>query len=65
MEVRELLSEYEFPGDDIPVVIGSALKALECGCGGRDCDDCKAVWELMDAVDEYIPTPGATLISPS
>ena len=57
MEVRELLSEYEFPGDDIPVVIGSALKALECGCGGRDCDDCKPVWELMDAVDEYIPTP--------
>ena len=57
MEVRELLSEYEFPGDDIPVVIGSALKALECGCGGRDCENCKPVWELMDAVDEYIPTP--------
>jgi len=57
MEVRELLSEYEFPGDDIPVVIGSALKALECGCGGRDCENCKPVWELMDAVDEYVPTP--------
>jgi len=57
MEVRELLSEYEFPGDDIPVVVGSALKALECGCGGRDCENCKPVWELMDAVDEYIPTP--------
>lgn len=57
MEVRDLLSEYEFPGDEVPVVIGSALKALECGCGSRDCPDCKAVWELMDAVDSYIPTP--------
>jgi elongation factor Tu len=57
MEVRELLSEYEFPGDDVPVIIGSALKALECGCGSRDCPDCKVIWELMDAVDSYIPTP--------
>ena len=57
MEVRELLSEYEFPGDDIPIVSGSALKALECGCGGRDCPSCGKIWELMDNVDEYIPTP--------
>ena len=57
MEVRELLSEYEFPGDDIPIISGSALKALECGCGGRDCPNCKPIWDLMDAVDEYIPTP--------
>ena len=57
MEVRELLSEYEFPGDAVPVIIGSALKALECGCGSRDCPDCKVIWELMDAVDSYIPTP--------
>ena len=57
MEVRELLSEYEFPGDDIPVVSGSGLKALECGCGERDCQWCGKIWELMDAVDEYIPTP--------
>jgi elongation factor Tu len=57
MEVRELLSEYEFPGDDIPVVAGSALKALECGCGSRECPHCGPVWKLMDAVDEYIPTP--------
>lgn len=57
MEVRELLSEYEFPGDDIPIISGSALKALECGCGSRDCPHCGKVWELMDAVDEYIPTP--------
>ena len=38
LEVRELLSEYEFPGDDIPVIKGSALKALECGCGKDDCE---------------------------
>jgi elongation factor Tu len=57
MEVRELLSEYEFPGDDIPVIKGSALKAMECGCGKRECEHCQTVWELMDAVDEYVPTP--------
>ena len=57
MEVRELLSEYEFPGDDIPIISGSALKALECGCGGRECAACAPIWKLMDAVDEYIPTP--------
>ena len=52
METRELLSEYEFPGDDIPVIRGSALKALE---GDKEWQD--KVWELMDAVDSYIPTP--------
>jgi len=57
MEVRELLSDYEFPGDDIPVVMGSALKAMECGCGDPGCENCKVVWELMDAIDSYIPTP--------
>ncbi|HHV72332.1 MAG TPA: elongation factor Tu [Clostridia bacterium] len=57
MEVRELLNEYEFPGDDTPVVAGSALKALECGCGSRDCEWCGKIWELMDAVDNYVPTP--------
>jgi len=57
MEVRELLSEYEFPGDDIPVISGSALKALECGCGEKDCEWCSKIHELMDAVDEYVPTP--------
>lgn len=55
MEVRELLSEYEFPGDDIPVVAGSALKALECACA--ECDWCKQIMELMSAVDSYVPTP--------
>jgi elongation factor Tu len=57
MEVRELLTEYEFPGDDIPVIAGSALKAMECGCGKRECEYCGSVMELMDAVDDYIPTP--------
>ena len=57
MEVRELLNEYEFPGDDIPIVSGSALKAGECGCGKRDCEWCGKIWELMDEVDSYIPTP--------
>ena len=57
MEVRELLSSYEFPGDDIPVIAGSAVKALECACGKRDCEWCGKIHELMDAVDEYIPTP--------
>jgi elongation factor Tu len=57
MEVRDLLNEYEFPGDDIPVIKGSALKALECGCGSRDEEWCQHIWELMDAVDTYIPLP--------
>ena len=55
LEVRELLSKYEFPGDEIPIIKGSALKAMECGCG--DCDGCKSIIELMDAIDSYIPTP--------
>ena len=54
MEVRELLSEYNFPGDDIPVITGSALKALE---NPTDPEATKCIMELMDAVDEYIPTP--------
>ena len=57
LEVRELLTEYEFPGDEIPVVKGSALKAMECGCGKEDCAACGSILELMSAVDSYIPTP--------
>ncbi|MCE5284999.1 MAG: elongation factor Tu, partial [Pelosinus sp.] len=57
MEVRELLSSYEFPGDEIPVVTGSAVKALECGCAKRDCQWCGKIFDLMDQVDAYIPTP--------
>jgi len=57
MEVRELLSNYEFPGDEIPLVRVSAIKALECGCGKRECQWCGQILKLMDAVDEYIPIP--------
>jgi elongation factor Tu len=57
LEVRELLSEYEFPGDELPVIKGSALQAMECGCGKADCPKCKPVIDLMQAVDEYIPLP--------
>ena len=57
MEVRELLSEYEFPGDDTPIVAGSALKALECGCASEDCEWCGPIYKLMAEVDNYIPTP--------
>jgi elongation factor Tu len=56
-EVRELLTSQEFPGDKIPIVVGSALKALECGCGNAECQWCSKILELMDAVDSYIPTP--------
>ena len=61
MEIRELLSSYDFPGDDIPIIKGSALKVLEyLQAGGTDVDnapECKCIWELMDAVDSYIPEP--------
>ena len=57
MELRELLTQYEFPGDDIPIIKGSALKALEHGCADPNCPECKSIYELMDAVDSYIPEP--------
>ena len=61
MEVRDLLSSYDFPGDEIPIIKGSALKALEYVMnGGTDCEhapECQCIYELMDAVDSYIPTP--------
>ncbi|MFC1923789.1 elongation factor Tu [Chloroflexota bacterium] len=57
LELRELLTKYEFPGDITPIVRVSALKAGECGCGKRECQWCGGIWNLMDAVDEYIPTP--------
>ena len=64
LEVRELLSLYDFPGDDIPVVKGSALEALNCGCSKEDCDKCNLVYELMAAVDEYIPLPERDIDKP-
>jgi elongation factor Tu len=57
LEIRELLSSYDFPGDDTPVIPGSALKALECGCGNDGCAACEPVLELMRQVDAYIPEP--------
>jgi len=57
LEVRDLLKKYEFPGDDVPVIRGSALKALNCGCGKDDCPNCKPILDLMAAVDSYIPQP--------
>ena len=57
LEVRELLSKYNFPGDKTPIVRGSALKALECGCGKDGCASCKCVMDLMEAVDSFVPTP--------
>jgi len=57
MEVRDLLSQYEFPGDEVPVVVGSGLKALEELEAGQPGEWCAKIDELMQAVDEYIPTP--------
>jgi len=57
LEVRELLSKYEFPGDDLPVIAGSALECLGCLCGKEDCPKCGPILELLKAVDEYIPEP--------
>ena len=57
LELRELLSEYDFPGDDIPIVRVSALNALEAEDTSRDGEWSKGIWELMDAVDSYIPIP--------
>jgi elongation factor Tu len=64
LEVRELLTEYEFPGDEIPVIKGSALKALECGCGNEDCEVCGSIRELLNALDEYIPEPQREIDKP-
>ncbi|MDO5397722.1 MAG: elongation factor Tu [bacterium] len=57
MEVRELLSEYDFPGDDTPIITGTALGVIESTSTDPDAEEYKCIWELMDAVDSYIPTP--------
>jgi elongation factor Tu len=62
LEVRELLSKYEFPGDDLPVVSGSALKALEAD--SPDAEEAKPIFELMDALDSYIPQPERDIDKP-
>jgi elongation factor Tu len=62
LELRELLTQYEFPGDEIPIIRGSALKALETD--DPDSPDAKSIWELMEAVDNYIPEPVRDLDKP-
>jgi elongation factor Tu len=64
LEVRELLNKYEFPGDDIPIIRGSALEALEKGTGEKDDPASKSIFELMDAVDNYIPMPEREIDKP-
>jgi elongation factor Tu len=64
LEVRDLLTAYEFPGDEIPIVKGSALKAMECGCGKTECASCGPILELMARVDEYIKTPERAIDKP-
>ncbi len=61
MEIRDLLNQYEFPGDEVPVIRGSALKALEAESDG---EAWKPIWELMDALDEYIPEPQREIDKP-
>jgi len=64
LEVRDLLTKYEFPGDKIPVVKGSGLKAMECGCGKDECKVCGPIIELMKQVDTYIPQPKRDIEKP-
>ena len=66
MELRELLSKYEFPGDEIPIIRGSALQALEAGTANADVSDPRynCIWELMDAVDNYVPIPERSIDKP-
>ena len=64
MELRELLDKYEFPGDDTPIIQGSALNALNCGCGKAECEACGPISQLMDAVDDFIPEPQRDIDQP-
>jgi len=65
-EIRDLLKKYEFPGDEIPIIKGSALHALEAGASGAETTDERynCIWELMDAVDNYIPVPERSVDKP-
>src|SRR3954449_10196761 len=64
MELRELLSKYNFPGDDIPIVRGSAVKALESSSSDPESPEYSSILALMDAVDDYIPTPPRAIDRP-
>jgi len=63
-EVRDLLKKYQFPGDTIPIIRGSALKAMNCGCGKDDCPNCKPVIELLNTMDDYFPEPKRDIDKP-
>ena len=56
-EVKDILKKYEFPGDETPIIEGSATKAIECGCGKTDCEHCGPILKLLDSLDSYIPEP--------
>ena len=56
-ELKDLLKKYDFPGDKIPIIRGSALQALECGCGKEDCEKCGSIIKLVQAVDDTVPEP--------
>jgi elongation factor Tu len=64
LEVRDLLTEYDFPGDELPIIRGSALEAMEEGVGDRDDPVSKPIWDLVDAMDEYIPEPERDIEQP-
>ncbi|MCX7677784.1 MAG: elongation factor Tu [Spirochaetes bacterium] len=64
MEIRELLSKYEFPGDEVPIIPGSALKAMECACGKEECEWCGSIIKLANTLDEYIPEPKRAIDKP-
>lgn len=64
MELREDLKKQEYPGDETPIIRGSALKALECGCGKEDCEWCGPIWQLIKALDDHIPEPVRELDKP-
>jgi elongation factor Tu len=64
LEVRELLSRYGFPGEEVPVIRGSALKALESGSADPDAPEYRPIWELIDALDNYIPEPERPIDKP-
>ncbi|MDD5037890.1 MAG: elongation factor Tu [Dehalococcoidales bacterium] len=57
VEMRDLLTKYGFPGDKTPIVRMSAMKALECGCAKKDCKWCGPIWKMIEAIDDFIPTP--------
>ncbi len=64
MEVRDLLNKYNFPGDKTPIIKGSATEALACSCSKSDCPKCSPIFELMKAVDEFVPLPKRELDKP-